>query len=80
VLVAVRDSGKGLEPEQLDRVFHAFHTTKPTGMGMGLAISRTIVEAHGGQLWATANASRGAAIQFTLLAEEEEAAVPGQTT
>ncbi len=66
VLVAVRDSGPGLQPGSLDRLFHAFYTTKPQGMGMGLAISRSIVEAHGGRLWATANAPHGAVFQFTL--------------
>jgi signal transduction histidine kinase len=66
VLVAVRDSGPGLDPKSLDRLFDAFYTTKPQGMGMGLAISRSIVEAHGGRLWATANESRGAVFQFTL--------------
>ncbi|TML56954.1 MAG: PAS domain S-box protein [Actinobacteria bacterium] len=66
MLVAVRDSGPGLDPGGLDRLFHAFYTTKPQGMGMGLAISRSIVEAHGGRLWATANVPRGAVFQFTL--------------
>ena len=66
VLVSVRDSGPGLNPDSLDRLFQAFHTTKPHGMGMGLAISRSIVEAHGGRLWATANLPHGAAFQFTL--------------
>jgi PAS domain S-box-containing protein len=66
VLVAVRDSGPGLEPEGIDRLFDAFYTTKSQGMGMGLAISRSIVEAHGGRLWATASPSRGAVFQFTL--------------
>jgi two-component system, LuxR family, sensor kinase FixL len=66
VLIAVRDSGPGLDPESLDRLFAAFYTTKPQGMGMGLAISRSIIEAHGGRLWATLNASRGAVFQFTL--------------
>jgi signal transduction histidine kinase len=66
VQVAVRDSGPGLEPASLDRLFHAFYTTKPQGMGLGLAISRSIIEAHGGRLWATANESRGAVFQFTL--------------
>jgi GAF domain-containing protein len=71
VLVAVRDSGPGLTPEGFDRAFQAFHTTKPDGMGMGLSISRWIVEAHGGRLWATANAPRGAIFQFTLPARRE---------
>jgi PAS domain S-box-containing protein len=66
VLVAVQDSGTGLETESLDRLFTAFFTTKPQGMGMGLAISRSIIEAHGGRLWATLNAPRGALFQFTL--------------
>jgi C4-dicarboxylate-specific signal transduction histidine kinase len=66
VLVAVRDSGPGLDPKTLDRLFEAFYTTKPQGMGMGLAISRSIIEAHGGRLWATANQDRGATFQFTL--------------
>ena len=65
-LVAVRDSGPGLDPKGLDRLFNAFYTTKPKGLGMGLAISRSIIEAHGGRLWATANASQGAVFQFTL--------------
>ena len=66
VLVAVEDSGPGLDPKSLDRLFDAFYTTKPQGLGMGLAISRSIIEAHGGRLWAMANASRGAVFQFTL--------------
>src|SRR5262249_35505599 len=66
VLVAVRDSGPGLDPQSLERLFDAFYTTKPHGLGMGLAISRSIIEAHGGRLWATANEGRGATFQFTL--------------
>jgi PAS domain S-box-containing protein len=66
VLVVVRDSGPGLNPGSLDRLFQAFYTTKPQGMGMGLAISRSIVEAHGGRLRATANVPHGAVFQFTL--------------
>jgi PAS domain S-box-containing protein len=66
VLIAVRDSGPGLDPKGLDRLFDAFYTTKPQGLGMGLAISRSIIEAHGGRLWAMANASRGAVFQFAL--------------
>jgi signal transduction histidine kinase len=66
VLVAVRDSGPGLSPESLGRIFEAFYTTKPSGLGMGLSICRSIIEAHGGQLWATANVPRGAVLQFTV--------------
>ena len=66
VLLAVRDSGPGLDPKGLDRLFDAFYTTKPQGLGMGLAISRSIVESHGGQLWASANSGGGATFHFTL--------------
>src|SRR5882672_3449068 len=66
VLIAMQDSGIGLQPESLDHLFKAFFTTKPKGMGMGLAISRSIVENHGGRLWATANPDKGATFQFTL--------------
>ena len=66
VLIAVRDSGPGLDAKSLDHLFEAFYTTKPEGLGMGLAISRSIIEAHGGRLWATANAPHGAVFQFTL--------------
>jgi signal transduction histidine kinase len=66
VLVAVRDSGPGLDPKSLDHLFTAFFTTKPQGMGMGLAISRSIIEAHGGRLWAVPNNGPGATFQFTL--------------
>ncbi|MEA3026313.1 MAG: hypothetical protein QOF91_1598 [Alphaproteobacteria bacterium] len=66
VMVTVRDSGPGLKPESLNRLFEAFYTTKPAGMGMGLSICRSITEAHGGRLWATANTPRGAVFQFTL--------------
>ena len=71
VRVAVRDSGPGLDPGSLNHLFTAFYTTKPQGMGMGLAISRSIIEAHGGRLWAIANQSRGAVFQFTLPAGRE---------
>jgi PAS domain S-box-containing protein len=66
VRVAVRDSGPGLNPESLNHIFEAFYTTKPQGLGMGLAISRSIIEAHGGRLWATTNDDSGATFQFTL--------------
>jgi signal transduction histidine kinase len=56
VLVAVQDSGPGLNPESFDRLFDAFYTTKPGGMGMGLSICRSIVEAHGGRIWASRTA------------------------
>ena len=66
VIVGVRDSGAGLDPKNVDRIFEPFFTTKTEGMGLGLSISRTIVDAHRGKLWATQNDDRGATIQFTL--------------
>ncbi|MGY8663377.1 AAA family ATPase [Bradyrhizobium sp. UFLA05-109] len=66
VLVSVRDSGSGIRPENLDRLFDPFYTTKSTGMGMGLAICRSIVEGHRGRIWATANIPRGTAFHFTI--------------
>ena len=66
VLVTVEDSGTGLEADSAECVFAAFYTTKPDGMGMGLAISRSIIEAHGGRLWPSAKSGRGATFQFTL--------------
>jgi signal transduction histidine kinase len=73
VLVAVQDSGPGLSSDSLDHLFEAFYTTKSEGIGMGLAISRAIVEAHGGRLWATPNVARGAVFQFRLPVAGEEA-------
>jgi PAS domain S-box-containing protein len=67
VRVAVQDSGIGLDPRSMGRIFDAFYTTKSQGMGMGLAISRSIIEAHGGRLWAVANDGPGATFQFTLM-------------
>jgi PAS domain S-box-containing protein len=72
VRVTVQDSGPGPDPAGIDRLFDAFYTTKEDGMGMGLAISRSIVEAHGGRLWAMPNAPRGAIFHFTLRAEGNE--------
>jgi signal transduction histidine kinase len=66
ILIEVRDSGPGFDPEHFDRLFDAFHTTKPQGLGIGLTISRTIVEAHGGCLRAKPNEPRGAAFQIWL--------------
>lgn len=72
VIIAVRDSGIGLDPANAAHVFDAFFTTKTDGMGMGLAISRTIIESHGGRLWAEPNSPHGAVFQFTLPANAEE--------
>jgi PAS domain S-box-containing protein len=69
LLISVTDTGVGLPGENPDRLFSAFYTTKPQGTGMGLAISRSIIEAHGGRLWATVNGERGATFHFTLPAE-----------
>jgi signal transduction histidine kinase len=66
VLVSVTDCGVGISAENADRLFSAFFTTKSSGMGMGLSICRSIVEAHDGRLWATANLPHGATFQFTL--------------
>ena len=66
VLVAVRDSGPGVDPDHVERVFEAFYTTKSGGVGMGLSICRSIIDAHGGRLWVEANEPRGAVFQFTL--------------
>jgi C4-dicarboxylate-specific signal transduction histidine kinase len=71
VLISLRDSGPGLDPKSLDRLFEAFYSTKAEGMGLGLAISRTIIEAHGGRLWASANVPRGAEFQFTVPASPD---------
>jgi signal transduction histidine kinase len=69
VLITVRDSGVGLKSGQISKLFETFYTTKADGMGMGLAISRSIIEGHGGRLWAKPKAGRGAIFQFTLPAE-----------
>jgi len=72
VMVAVSDSGAGFSTDEMDRVFEAFYTTKPQGMGMGLWICRSIIEAHGGQLTARLNDDVGAAFEFVLPASAEE--------
>ena len=74
VLVAVRDSGPGIDPENIERVFEAFYTTKTTGVGMGLSICRSIIDAHGGRLWAEAAEPHTAIFQFTLPGVESELA------
>ena len=71
-LVSVRDSGPGIDPLHVDRVFEAFYTTKSSGVGMGLSICRSIIDAHGGRLWADMNASRGAVFRFTLPGADKE--------
>ena len=73
ILVAVRDSGPGIDPKHIDHLFDAFYTTKPNGIGMGLAICRSIIEAHDGRMWATSIAPRGAVFQFSLPSGEEKA-------
>jgi C4-dicarboxylate-specific signal transduction histidine kinase len=74
VLVVVQDSGPGMAPASLARLFETFYTTKPNGLGMGLPICRSIIEAHGGRLWATANVPQGAIFQFTVPAHPNSAA------
>jgi signal transduction histidine kinase len=73
VFVAVQDSGIGIDPEHVDRLFNSFFTTKPSGMGMGLSICRSIIEAHGGKLRASSNVGGGATFQFTLPAYHKHA-------
>jgi PAS domain S-box-containing protein len=69
LLISVSDTGVGLPADKTEQIFNAFFTTKPQGSGMGLAISRSIIESHGGRMWANANNGRGATFQFTLPAE-----------
>jgi signal transduction histidine kinase len=66
VRVAVQDSGAGIDPQLATRIFDAFYTTKPNGIGMGLSISRSIVEQHGGRLWAVPNDGPGTTFNFTV--------------
>lgn len=75
ILFSVIDTGEGLPTENVDRIFSAFYTTKAQGSGMGLAISRTIIESHGGRLWAAANDGRGATFHFTLPTQAAESAL-----
>ena len=77
VLISVSDTGVGLPAEKAEQIFNAFFTTKPQGSGMGLAISRFIVESHGGRLWATPNSGRGATFHFTLPTAVAVVKVPG---
>src|SRR5271157_1006009 len=79
VLVAVEDSGTGIDPQMIDKIFGSFYTTKPGGMGMGLSISRSILEAHGGRLWATAKDGAGTIFHFTLPKYREEESNAGVT-
>jgi signal transduction histidine kinase len=74
VLIEVRDCGHGLDPNNAEHLFEAFYTTKPDGIGIGLSISRSIIEAHGGRLWASANSPHGAVFQFRLPVADEAAA------
>jgi signal transduction histidine kinase len=78
VRVSVRDTGVGLPTENPDQIFESFVTTKPDSTGMGLAITRSIVESHGGRLWAVANAGPGATFLFTLLAAGEQRPSPAR--
>jgi signal transduction histidine kinase len=72
VQVTIEDSGRGLDPKAMSRIFEPFYTTKLGGMGMGLSISRAIVQAHGGRLWATAKDGPGTSVHFTLAGYKEE--------
>jgi PAS domain S-box-containing protein len=80
VLISVSDTGEGLPTENADQIFNAFFTTKPEGSGMGLAISRSIIESHGGRLWATPNDGTGATFHFTLPSAAEITKVPASKT
>jgi signal transduction histidine kinase len=77
VQVSIEDSGIGIDPQKLDKIFDSFYTTKPGGMGMGLSISRSILQAHGGRLWATAKDSPGTIFDFTLPKYHDEASHAG---
>jgi signal transduction histidine kinase len=77
VQVMVEDSGIGIDPQKLDKIFDSFYTTKPSGMGMGLSISRSILQAHGGRLWATAKEGPGTIFHFTLPKHDNEGSNAG---
>jgi signal transduction histidine kinase len=77
VQVTVEDSGIGIDAQTLDKIFDSFYTTKPSGMGMGLSISRSILHAHGGRLWATARDGAGTIFHFTLLKYDKEGSNAG---
>jgi PAS domain S-box-containing protein len=79
VQVTVKDSGIGIDAQRIDKIFDSFYTTKPGGMGMGLSISRSILQAHGGRLWATANDGRGTSFHFTLPTYHDEEPNAGVT-
>ncbi len=66
VSIAIKDSGVGIDPDKMDRLFQPFFTTKPNGMGMGLSISRSIIESHGGRLWAVRNNGSGSTFKFSV--------------
>jgi signal transduction histidine kinase len=74
VLVTVKDSGPGVDPDAIAKIFEPFYTTKSGGMGMGLSICRSILQNHGGRLWASANGGSGATFQFSLPKHREEEA------
>ncbi len=78
LMISVSDTGVGLPPQQAARIFDAFFTTKPDGTGMGLPISRSIIESHGGRLWAAANSGQGATFHFTLPSEVDAHQEPPQ--
>jgi signal transduction histidine kinase len=80
LVISVSDSGVGFPVEESERIFEAFFTTKPQGTGMGLPISRTIVESHGGRLWASANTGRGATFHFSLPTEAKAVAMSREGT
>jgi signal transduction histidine kinase len=80
VQVTVEDSGTGLDPDTMDKIFNPFFTTKPSGMGMGLSISRSILQAHGGRLWATSKDGLGTIFSFTLPRYHEEGPHAGVAT